>query len=136
MTEDSKLKLFMEELKMLQDIIKRMSDNSFKMKSWTVALVAVAVIFRAKVDSIFVAIVPLLAFSYLDAYYLFFERKFRNLYDKKVDKFQKGEFDEIFKFKIASDFDLCYIFEAYKSKSVCVFYGGIVMLIIIFEILK
>ena len=62
MSEDNKLKLLTEELKMLQDTIKRMADNSFKMKGWTVALIAVAIIFRANVSSIFVSIIPLLAF--------------------------------------------------------------------------
>ena len=136
MSEDNKLKLLTEELKMLQDIVKRMADNSFKMKGWAVALIAIAIIFRAHVSSIFVSIIPLLAFSYLDAYYLLFERRFRDLYNKKVDKFQKGDFKEIFKFNINGKITFCDILDVYKSQSVWVFYGGIFILVLIFECLN
>lgn len=90
MTEDNKLKLFTEDIKIIQEIIKRMAENSFKIKDWTIRLIVIAIVFRAKIDSVFVAFVPLLAFSYLDAYYLMFERRFRKLYNTKIYNFKKG----------------------------------------------
>ena len=124
MTEDNKLKLFTEDIKIIQEIIKRMAENSFKIKGWTIGLIVIAIVFRAKIDSVFVAFVPLLAFSYLDAYYLMFERRFRKLYNTKIYNFQ---------INIDKEYSLQDIFNTYKSKSISIFYGGIFVLILIFE---
>ncbi len=133
MTEDNKLKLFTEDIKIIQEIIKRMAENSFKIKGWTIGLIVIAIVFRAKIDSVFVAFVPLLAFSYLDAYYLMFERRFRKLYNTKIYNFQKGQISDIFQINIDKEYSLQDIFNTYKSKSISIFYGGIFVLILIFE---
>ncbi len=75
-------------LEMIQGVIGRMSTNSFSVKSWAVGLVAGVFALAASKDattvnpSLFVvALVPILAFWGLDAYYLWQEKLFRALYD-------------------------------------------------------
>ena len=136
MTEDNHLKLFIEEAKLIQDIIKRMADNSFKIKGWTVALIVIAMIFRSQVDSIFIVFIPLLAFCILDSYYLSIERKFRILYDIKVRDFRNTNFDNIFKFNINTKINLCDILESFISKSIWIFYGSIFVLVLVFKCLN
>ncbi len=131
MSEDNKLKLFTEELKMLQDIIKRMADNSFKLKGWCVAIVIIALIFRAKIDSFIAPLIPLIAFGILDTYYLALERQFRIVYNKKVAKFKNGDFEGIFEFKIKGNFSYGELCGVAKSKSIWLFYGAIFVLVAI-----
>lgn len=138
-------KLLAEELKMLQDIIKRMADNSFKLKGWTVSIIIIAMIFRAKIDNLLLCFVPLVAFGILDAYYLMLERKFRELYNSKVELFhnlkieifhsdaikeaikEKYKFKQMFQFKIEkTKWDIA---KAIFSYSILGFYVGIGVLI-------
>ncbi len=41
-------KLMIEEIKIIQDVIKRLADNSFKIKGWTVTLIVIALLFKSK----------------------------------------------------------------------------------------
>ena len=77
---DEKLK----HLEFIQDVITRMNSNSFQMKGWMVAIVsAILAIFASTKnhDFVLVGILPTLIFWFLDAYYLWQERKFRGLYN-------------------------------------------------------
>lgn len=78
---ESKLK----HLEMIQAVINRMAGNSFLLKGWSVTLVS-ALLALAAANSdrrfVFVAVLPLLMFWLLDAYFLRQERLFRKLYDK------------------------------------------------------
>ncbi|EJR5061319.1 hypothetical protein NXS93_001743, partial [Campylobacter jejuni] len=47
-----KEKIIIEELKMIQDIIKRMADNSFKLKNWCLTVVVVTMLFQQGVDNL------------------------------------------------------------------------------------
>jgi hypothetical protein len=72
-------------LEMVQGIIGRMSQNSFLLKGWSVVLVSALFALSAKdqkVNFIFLAYFPCIAFWTLDSYYLWQERKFRALYDQ------------------------------------------------------
>ena len=77
---ESKLK----HLEMIQAVINRMANNSFLLKGWSVTLIS-ALLALAAANSdrrfVFVAILPLLMFWLLDAYFLRQERLFRKLYD-------------------------------------------------------
>ena len=68
----------------IQDAIKRMADNSFKMKGWMVAIVSALLAIYAngqnKLYAIF-GLLPVAIFWGLDSYYLWQERKFRGLYN-------------------------------------------------------
>ncbi len=89
---ESKLK----HLEMIQAVVNRMASNSFLLKGWSVTLVS-ALLALAAANSdrrfVFVAVLPLLMFWLLDAYFLRQERLFRKLYDKVRNA--RGECDRL-----------------------------------------
>lgn len=83
---------YMKSMEFCQDIIKRMADNSFRLKQWfllavtTIFTVFSKMIFSEKLQYQFhienlILIAPLFIFPYLDAYYLQQERLFREVYN-------------------------------------------------------
>lgn len=72
----------LEHLKMLLSVIDRMNRCSFQCKTWSVALVAAILAAAASTKPwlAWYAVVPSVVFWALDAYYLWVERGFRNLY--------------------------------------------------------
>lgn len=73
-------KFFVEELKLIQDIIKRMAFNSFMIKGWAVTLVVVTLLLKGDKFQVLIAFIPLGVFWFLDAYFLQQERLYRELY--------------------------------------------------------
>jgi hypothetical protein len=73
----------MKHLDLIQGAITRMASNSFVLKGWSVTLATALFGFSAK-DSeprlALLALLPILVFWGLDAYYLGLERLFRKLY--------------------------------------------------------
>ncbi len=75
-------------LYMIQAIIKRMGNNSFLVKRWSIAVLAgILLLIRYEQVSEFFLLnillcVPLTCFWYLDSYYLWQEREFRGVYNK------------------------------------------------------
>ena len=74
-------KILIEEIKVVQDIIKRMASNSFSVKTWTITLVVATLLFKGTNNHIFIAFIPLFAFWFLDSYYLQQERLFRQVHN-------------------------------------------------------
>lgn len=79
-------------LEMIQNIISRMANNSFKLKEWTITLV-VAVFaltynedFYNKGRLILIVLLPIFVMWVLDSYYLQNERQYRKLYKLVCDK--------------------------------------------------
>jgi hypothetical protein len=71
-----------DELKIVQDIIKRMALISFLIKGWTIPLVVATLLLKGEKFQTFIAFIPILVFWYLDAYFfLWLERLYRRLYD-------------------------------------------------------
>ncbi len=68
------------EINLIQDIIKRMANNSFLIKGWAVTLVVITMLLRGTNTQILIAFIPVIAFWILDAYYLRQERMYRKLY--------------------------------------------------------
>jgi len=71
-------------LEMIQGVISRMGSNSFALKGWTVTLVAgILALSSALTDKtyVLVALVPVVVFWSLDAYYLQLERQYRALFN-------------------------------------------------------
>lgn len=71
-------------LEFIQAVITRMNTNSFQMKGWMVAIVSAILALYASTQNhyfVLVAILPTVIFWFLDAYYLWQERKFRGLYN-------------------------------------------------------
>src|SRR3954452_20359113 len=81
-----------EHLTMIQGVINRMAGNSFLLKGWTVTLVAGLTAFaqdKSNRNFALIAVVVVVVFALLDAYYLALERKYRDLYDEQAR--HKGE---------------------------------------------
>ena len=74
-------KILIEEIKVVQDIIKRMASNSFSVKTWTITLIVATLLFKGSNNHILIAFIPLFAFWFLDSYYLQQERLFREVHN-------------------------------------------------------
>ncbi|MFL6261646.1 MAG: hypothetical protein ACJ76Y_18270 [Thermoanaerobaculia bacterium] len=75
-------------LDLLQGVISRMASNSFLLKGWSVTLASALFGLSAKDAEpklALLALLPILVFWGLDAYYLGYERQFRVLYTKAID---------------------------------------------------
>jgi hypothetical protein len=73
-----------KEIDVLQGIIKRMADNSFNVKKWTVILVGVIMMLKQNIVSPMYGIIPLVSFWVMDSKYLQLERMFVQLQNDKV----------------------------------------------------
>ncbi len=85
-------------LEMIQAVISRMTSNSFFLKGWSVTLVAAIVALAAKDANqwfLIVALLPVLAFWSLDAYYLHLERLFRELYKDALCDFDPSTTSQV-----------------------------------------
>lgn len=78
-------KFFVEELKIIQDIIKRMAFNSFMIKGWAVTLVIITLLLKGDKYQVLIAFIPLVVFWFLDAYFLQQEKLYRELYKWVVE---------------------------------------------------
>ena len=87
MDNKESLKEYMiKEIEIIQDIIKRMSFNSFMIKGWAITLVVVSLLLKGTEKyQIWIAFIPLLVFWFLDAYFLWQERLYRKLYEWVVN---------------------------------------------------
>ena len=73
-----------EHLDYIQNVINRMSHNSFLIKGWTITFISLLFILAVNGSSyllLILSLLPLICFWGLDAYYLRQERLFRKLYD-------------------------------------------------------
>ncbi len=80
-------------LTILQGVITRMASNSASAKSWCVALVSAIVVIIADKGNpayVWIALVPIVLFCFLDAYYLGLERLFRDVYNGFIRKLHGG----------------------------------------------
>lgn len=71
-------------LEFIQNVVTRLAQNSYLLKGWTITLVAATFVLSLSVTSVWlvaIALLPTIAFSILDSYYLRQERLFRKLYD-------------------------------------------------------
>ena len=106
-----------QHLAFIQDVITRMDSNSFSLKGLMITIVAALVAFTLNDDNkdtavfnLAIALLLVLTFWFLDAYYLKMERQYRMLYDDAViDK------AELYKMT-ADDYYVCY-FEVLFSKT-------------------
>jgi hypothetical protein len=86
-------------LNILQGVITRMATNSSNCKNWCITIVSaivVAIADKAKPDYAFIALIPVILFCFLDAYYLAQERAFRKTYSEFVKKLHEDSQPENF----------------------------------------
>ena len=123
-----------QHLAFIQDVITRMNSNSFSLKGLMITIVAALVAFFVNdydkgtaVIFLAMALVLVLIFWFLDAFYLKIEIQYRMLYDDAViDK------AELYKMT-ADDYYVCY-FEVLFSKTMWPLYlpivGGLIVAIV------
>ena len=132
--KEQREKFFVEELKIIQDIIKRMAFNSFMIKGWAVTLVLVTLLLKGNRYQVLIAFIPILVFWFLDAYFLQQEKLYRELYKWVVENRLKTSdylFDmNAYRFKDAVQSRLRILF----SITLGWFYGCVAILTIIYTL--
>jgi hypothetical protein len=81
-------------LGILQDIVTRMANNSASCKTWCITLVSAILVLIAdggEAKYVWLALLPVILFGLLDAYYLCQERAFRAGYNAFVAKLHNGQ---------------------------------------------
>lgn len=130
---DAMKRINSKHLEMIEEVISRMSSNSFKLKGWTMTLVA-AIVALGVGDSdkhfILFALLPIVCFCGLDCYYLRLERKYRHLYDLvRINSPEIEPFSMDLK-NLPND-ERTSMWECFKSPSVVVFYAVIIVAVLI-----
>lgn len=122
----------------LQGIISRMASSSSNCKGYCISLVTgLLALDQIKVDANLhkIAFLPILAFGFLDCYYLYLERFFRNQYNDFIKQYHEGTLNpkEIFVIKPPQrKFDT--VMDALSemfSLSIAPFYGFLIILVFI-----
>jgi hypothetical protein len=72
---------FFKEIDLIQNVIARMAGNSFQIKGWALTLIVGSMILSPNPQQRLLAFIPLVAFWYLDSYYLQLEKCYRKLYE-------------------------------------------------------
>lgn len=125
-------KFFVEEMKIVQDIIKRIVFNSFMIKGWAVTLVVATLLLKGEKYQVLIAFIPLVVFWFLDAYFLQQEKLYRELFKWVVENRLKTSdyfFDmNAYRFKDAVPSRLRIMF----SITLGWFYGCVAVLTIIY----
>lgn len=80
MTDNELEKYLLKEVDLIQDIIRRMAQNSFLIKGWAITLVVVTLLLKSATIQITLAFIPIVLFWFLDSYFLQQERMYRKLY--------------------------------------------------------
>jgi hypothetical protein len=122
-------------LTMMQSVISRMAGNSAVCKTLAATLVSTigAVAYAAKVpEGLWIAVIPIVLFCYLDAMYLSLEHGFRQEYNYFVTRLHSGEVvsNEIFIIRPPTGyFHPTAVVRSLKSWSVWLPYGSLVVLV-------
>lgn len=125
-----KEKILIEEIKVVQDIIKRMASNSFSVKTWTITLIVATLLFKGNNNHILIAFIPLFAFWFLDSYYLQQERLFRQVHNW-ITTYRMDNEDELFNMNPTRFKDKVQTVPRIMfSISTLPFYGGIFIMLI------
>ena len=122
--------IFIEEIKIIQDNIKRMSSNSFLIKGWVITLFSAMLLFKdsERLTMLFL-IIPISLFWILDAYFLKQERLFRELYKWVINNRRKTD-DHLFELSTGRfESSVKSIFHLVFSKSLFLFYSTILVVV-------
>lgn len=136
MENKEELKIYLlKEIDLIQEVIKRMAFNSFLIKGWAVTLVSVALLLKGNTYHVLIAFIPLISFWYLDAFFLRLERTYRKLYEWVIENRLKTN-DFLLDMNAGSRFEdkVQSCPRIMLSKSLAVFYGPILLLLIIYTI--
>ena len=113
-------------LEFIQSIVTRLSTNSFIIKGWAITVSAAIFAFEAKEQNwrvAAVALLPIIAFWLLDAYFLRQERLFRKLYDQVR---RQNAATEPFSMDISPYKQRVRLWKVATSVTILTFYGPII----------
>jgi hypothetical protein len=82
-------------MELYQSIITRLAGNSAGCKNFAIPLITAIlgfIVLEKQVALIWLSILPILLFYFVDCYYLVLENQFRDSYDHDANKIQKGTF--------------------------------------------
>ena len=124
----------LKHLEFIQAVIHRLVTDSFRIKGWSVTVVAAVLALLARdgrLEFAYVALVPVVAFWGLDGYFLWQERRFRVLYDR-VRLLEETEID--FSMNVAGCQDMrrwAWLRSTY-SRTLLGFHGGLAVMVCFF----
>jgi hypothetical protein len=122
-------------LGIIQNVIQRMATNSTNCKAWCVTLVAAVLVIvadKGNANYAWIALLPIIVFSALDAYYLALEKGFRACYNQFVSKLRQGSLSELDLYSVMPIGNMSQLqLEAYKSFSVWGFYLSLAALTVL-----
>ena len=126
-------------LKIMQDVIQRMAENSRACKVWCVTIVSASLVLAARVDRpeyILVSLAPVAVFLILDTYYLALERAFRGSYNLFVQKLARGELTpfDLYVVKPAGSVPRTF-FRSLNSFSIWPFYAALIIAVLVVRFL-
>ncbi len=124
-----------KEVDVIERIADRMGYNSFLIKGWAVTLVVITLLFKGAISQISatiisVAIIPLLGFWALDAYFLNIERRYRDLYNWVIANRLKTS-DYLLSMKIKRFQQRSDYIKTFFSRTLLGFYGLLIILTVI-----
>jgi hypothetical protein len=112
-----------------------MATNSGNCKTWCITLASALLVLiadKGKVNFIWIALIPVLLFAFLDAYYLGQERAFRETYNDFIKNMHSGDATtaDLFNLKPRKGFDVAaYTFGSMTSFAIYPFYLGLLGMI-------
>ena len=124
-------------LNILQGVITRMATNSANCKTWCITLVSAIVVIiadKAKPNYVWIALLPVILFFLLDAYYLGQERSFRAIYNSFIQRLNAGNANknDLFSLTPIRGFNVVQMtFKAISSFAVYPFYSTLIVLLIL-----
>jgi hypothetical protein len=126
-------------LNILQGVISRMAANSGNCKTWCITLASALLVLiadKGKVNFTWIALIPVLLFAFLDAYYLGQERAFRETYNDFVNRMHSTDMEivattaDLFQVKPRKGFNVVkYTFGSMTSFAIYPFYSGLLAMI-------
>ena len=125
-------------LGILQNVISRMAAGSGSCKTWCITLVSAIVVVVATQGTpncVWLALIPVLLFLFLDSYYLSLERTFRRTYNEFIRKLlaETAVSEDTFIVRPLSNWtEIAFpIFKGLESFSVWSFYGMLVLVLVL-----
>ena len=119
-------------LEFIQNVINRMSYNSFNLKRWaiTVAVTLVLFIENTSADYTIIICIPIIVFWMLDGYFLSKERLFRALYNS-VRKLDEEKIDFSMEIKRYTENKYNGLLYSLVSPVLLLFYGSLVIIVLL-----
>ena len=97
---ENNIEVIHKEIDLIQNCISRMAQNSFLIKGWALTVVTVVLALMEKnIDPIYLCLVlfiPLMAFWYLDAFFIQTEKMYRKMYEWVIDVRPKNDFSLLY----------------------------------------